>query len=79
MSNMYYNRFQNTYKDLKDCHDNLFSEDLYESEEKYRKLLVKLCEEIVDEYVSNIEEFEKEMDEKHKYLGKNDMSKEIVD
>ena len=49
MANMSYCRYQNTYRDLQDIYDNLFDDDLSESEERYRKYLVKLCKKIVDE------------------------------
>lgn len=47
MSNMSYCRFENTYKDLKDCLDALNHQDeLSESEARYRDLLIKMCVEI---------------------------------
>jgi len=51
MGNMSYCRFENTYRDLKDCWDNGFSweEPTSESEIKYRKLLVKMCQEIAED------------------------------
>jgi len=51
MPNMSYCRFENTYKDLKDCWENGFTweEPQSESELKFRKLLVKLCKEIAEE------------------------------
>lgn len=47
MANMSYCRFENTYKDLKDCYLNIDNE-LSESEENYRKKLIKLCKEIAE-------------------------------
>lgn len=54
MSNMSYCRFENTFKDLQDCLEDLqygndFSE-LSESEQKYRNKLVKMCKRISDEF-----------------------------
>ena len=54
MSNMSYCRFENTFKDLQDCLEDLeygndFSE-LSESEQKYRNKLVKICKRISDEF-----------------------------
>lgn len=47
MANMSYCRFENTYNDLKDCYLNIDNE-LSESEENYRKKLIKLCKEIAE-------------------------------
>lgn len=47
MPNMSYCRFENTYRDLVDCSENLFEPNLSESEKKYRKRLVLKCQEIV--------------------------------
>lgn len=54
MANMSYCRFENTFKDLQDCLEDLqygndFSE-LSESEQKYRNKLVKMCKRISDEF-----------------------------
>jgi hypothetical protein len=49
MANMSYCRFENTYRDLYDCYNNI-NNDLSESEHKFRKRLVELCQSIVDEY-----------------------------
>lgn len=49
MSNMSYVRFENTYSDLNDCLDHIHDK-LSERESKYRKWLVDLCKEILDEY-----------------------------
>lgn len=57
MSNMSYVRFQNTYADLKDCYINgMDDNDLSDSEENYRKILVKLCKDIADDYGYILEE-----------------------
>ena len=51
MGNMSYCRFENTYKDLKDCWENYEDpqDELSESEKKYRRLLTDLCREIAEE------------------------------
>ena len=48
MGNMSYCKFENTYYDLKKCWDE-FDDCESESETKYRKLLVKLCQEIAED------------------------------
>lgn len=51
MGNMSYCRFENTYHDLKDCYESLnFGDELSESETKYKDKLIKLCQEITDNY-----------------------------
>lgn len=50
MANMSYCRFENTFKDLKDCVDHLEDEDVSSSEETYRKRLIRLCQEIAANY-----------------------------
>lgn len=50
MANMAYCRFQNTLNDLRDCYDNLDDSDLSEEEEKARKVLIRVCEDIVNDY-----------------------------
>lgn len=47
---MSYCRFENTYRDLLDCYDNINSDDLSSSEQHYRNRLLDLCKEILDEY-----------------------------
>jgi hypothetical protein len=63
MANMSYCRFENTYKDLKDCvesiHDGTDIKDLPEIEQKYALKLRKLCEEYF-ELVESEEEEENE-------------------
>ena len=49
MANMSYCRFENTYDDLQDCSYNM-DDNLSESEEEYRKLLIELCVEIAENY-----------------------------
>jgi hypothetical protein len=50
MGNMSYCRFENTYKDLRDCDDNMNNEPESESERKYYNLLIKLCKKIADDF-----------------------------
>ena len=52
MPNMSYCKFENTYKDLKDCCEDITSSDLSPDEARYRKKLVYLCRDIVDEFDS---------------------------
>lgn len=49
MANMSYCKLENTYNDLKDCYLNI-DDELSESEENYRKKLIKLCKEIAGYY-----------------------------
>lgn len=48
MANMGYCRFQNTYRDLKDCADHI-DDDVSEDEEKFRKWLIDLCRGICED------------------------------
>ncbi len=54
MSNMSYCRFRNTYADLLDCYENWDDldnrDDVTPLELKARKLILKLCKQIVDDY-----------------------------
>jgi len=50
MSNMSYCRFQNTLSDLRDCYENMDDEDLSEAERKARARLIKMCQEIADDF-----------------------------
>jgi len=50
MSNMSYCRFENTLQDLRDCYENWDAELESESEKKARVRLLKLCQDIVDDY-----------------------------
>ena len=49
MSNMSYCRFANTLRDLRDCNEHLWDNDLSEDEEKARKRLIELCREIAED------------------------------
>ena len=49
MANMGHVRFENTLRDLRDCYDHLWDEDLSDLEEKNRKRLIKLCQDIAKE------------------------------
>ncbi len=51
MANMSYCRFENTYRDLQDCVDALNdngSENLSERELRYAKMMMQLCEEMIN-------------------------------
>lgn len=50
MSNMGYCRFQNTLPDLQDCYDSMGDGDFSEEEERARKRLIELCQDIANEY-----------------------------
>jgi len=52
MANMSYCKFENTYHDLLDCRESI-NKKLSTSEDKFRKRLVELCEEIVNEFDEN--------------------------
>lgn len=56
MPNMSYCRFENTYNDLMAC-SYYMTDDLSESETKYRERLVELCKEIIEEHELNEDEF----------------------
>ena len=49
MANMSYCRFENTFRDLEDCHEHV-DDDLDGSELCYRTKLIELCRLIVDDY-----------------------------
>jgi hypothetical protein len=50
MANMSYCRFENTYRALLDCSEHFEDEGLSSDEEKYRKRMIELCQNIVDSY-----------------------------
>lgn len=56
MGNMSYCRFQNTLTDLRDCKENLCEDDLSTEERRARKLLIKICREIVIEADDQIDD-----------------------
>jgi hypothetical protein len=49
--NMSYCRFENTVSDLRDCYNNMDSNDLSKSEFYARRHLIELCMSIACEYV----------------------------
>ena len=50
MSNMSYCRFQNTLRDLEDCYDHLWDQDLIsDEEEKAKTKLIEICHMISDD------------------------------
>ena len=60
MGNMSYCRFENTYHDLEDCYNSLNNEqsidELSKSEKKYAIKLIKMCNDISEEYLEEIED-----------------------
>ena len=53
MANMSYCRFQNTYRDLRDCLNDMNSTDfleLSETEQNYRNKIVEICKEIAEQF-----------------------------
>lgn len=59
MANMSYCRFENTYRDLQDCYDNI-NNQLSDREHAYRERLVKLCEMMLEDYNPACQEEEEE-------------------
>ena len=49
MANMSYCRFENTYHDLIDCFDNIWSECENSRDERYRIRMIQLLREKIDE------------------------------
>jgi hypothetical protein len=49
MGNMGYCRFTNTLKDLEDCYEHIYDEDLSEEEEEAKKELIELCKNIASD------------------------------
>ena len=47
---MSYCRFENTYQDLLDCYHNMSDDDLSETEARYKKKIIDLCESITSDY-----------------------------
>ena len=54
--NMSYCRFENTLGDLRDCSENIWDEDLSETETASRRRLVQLCKDIVEECGDDFDE-----------------------
>ena len=53
MGNMSYCRFENTYRDLKDCLNDMNSTDFYElseTEQNYRNKIVEMCKQIAEQF-----------------------------
>ena len=57
MANMSYCRFENTYHDLIDCFDNIWTEAENERDERYRKYMIQFLKDRIDE----IEELNEEV------------------
>ena len=62
MANMSYCRFENTYRDLMDCYNNI-NEQLSDREHAYRERLAKLCETILEDYNPYCQEQDEEEEE----------------
>ena len=60
MSNMSYCRFQNTLNDLKDCSENMDSDNLSKDESRARNSLIALCCDIA---IDHCQEVDKEIEE----------------
>jgi hypothetical protein len=53
MANMSYCRFENTYRDLRDCFRDMSETDfneLSETEQEYRNKIVVMCKEIAEQF-----------------------------
>ena len=55
MGNMSYCRFENTYNKVLDCRDNITDPNLSKSEKSFRKKLIEVCKEIIDEAEVHLE------------------------
>jgi len=67
MANMSYCRFENTFRDLLDCYNNLDESVNSKTEQNFRERLIGLCKDIVDEYGDvefNDDEDDEEYDER---------------
>lgn len=49
MANMDYCKFENTYRDLVDCHSSI-NEKLSDREHKYRVMLLDICTNMIEKY-----------------------------
>ena len=56
MANMSYCRFENTLRDLRDCYNNMGSDDLSKSEFYARRHMIELCRSIAFEYVELLDQ-----------------------
>ena len=56
MANMSYCRFENTLRDLRDCYNNMGSDDLSQSEFYVRKQMIILCMSLASEYVEFLDQ-----------------------
>jgi len=53
MANMSYCRFENTYRDLRDCFRDMSETDFYElseTEQEYRNKIVVMCKQIAEQF-----------------------------
>ena len=60
MSNMSYCRFRNTLQDLYDCRDYVSDSNLFYDENEARKLLIKLCFSIAQDFMDEDGNLDKE-------------------
>ena len=56
LENWSYCRFENTLRDLRDCYDNMDSDDLSQSEFYARRQMIELCMSIASEYVDLLDQ-----------------------
>lgn len=59
MGNMSYCRFENTYHDLDDCYNALGEksfDELSKTEKKYALKLVRMCRNIADDFMDEVDE-----------------------
>jgi len=56
MANMSYCRFENTLRDLRDCYNNMGSDDLSQSEFYARRHMIELCRSIAFECVELLDQ-----------------------
>ena len=68
MANMSYCRFENTLRDLRNCYDNMDSDDLSKSEFYARKQMIELCIVIASEYEDLLDEEWSDDDEAREWL-----------
>lgn len=61
---MSYCRMENTYRQLKEAREELYDKKDSESEERYRKALLRLCQSIVDENEVELRQLKKEWEGK---------------
>jgi ppGpp synthetase/RelA/SpoT-type nucleotidyltranferase len=73
MSNMSYCKFENTYHDLIDCFDTIWTEAENERDERNRKYMIRFLKERIDE----IEELNEELDKPRMFIDDEEWEKEM--